>query len=62
MPATIEDKIYPRESIIDEIKYLRYFYEKVQDSLGPASDDVVDAINRRYTGLVPEKYKYEEEE
>ncbi len=52
---------------IDEIAYLRFFYDAVQPALGPADDDIIYSIQQDYKKQIgrpiPEDYDlgYEEE-
>lgn len=44
-----------REELIEELKYLRYFYDAIDSVVG--SDDVYDIINEEYEGVVPYQYR-----
>ncbi len=44
-----------------ELEFLRYFYDAVDNPLGPASDDVYEIIKENYTGTLPSKYQTETE-
>lgn len=50
---------------MSELEYLRYFYDRVDTALGPASDDVYgsisDAIQKKLGMRLPEGYDDEED-
>lgn len=45
-----------------ELDFLRYFYDQVDDALGPASWTIYRNIAGAYSGVVPLKYRDEDEE
>jgi hypothetical protein len=48
----------------NELDFLRFFYAKVENAMGPGSDDVYYALKREYEALgneLPEGYKIDEE-
>lgn len=49
----------------DELMYLRYFYSRASDSMGPADDDIYRMIKEEWLEdgrELPEGYEIEEEE
>ena len=44
------------QEMIKELTYLRYFYQKAERAMGPASDDIYDWIKESFEGEIPEGY------
>lgn len=44
-----------------ELEFLRYFYKRAREAMGPADDDIYDMIKMDYVhaegGILPEDYK-----
>ena len=48
--------------LLQELDFLRYFYEAAGDAFGPADSDVYRSINEDYEGVVPKGYSEDDVE